>query len=75
MNADNALNPSQKAFWFLIDQRMRSIRFYQRPISRLSSYLDLICFYFIVDGVAKSPPYGVTAFFQDLDIPDVCLRP
>jgi hypothetical protein len=27
------------------------------------------------DGVAKSPPYGVTAFFQDLDIPDVCLRP
>jgi hypothetical protein len=29
----------------------------------------------IVDGVAKSPPYGVTAFFQDLDIPDVCLRP
>jgi len=28
-----------------------------------------------VDGVAKSPPYGVTAFFQDLDIPDVCLRP
>jgi hypothetical protein len=28
-----------------------------------------------LDGVAKSPPYGVTAFFQDLDIPDVCLRP
>jgi hypothetical protein len=27
------------------------------------------------DGVAKSPPYGVTAFFQDFDIPDVCLRP
>jgi len=27
------------------------------------------------DGVAKSPPYGVTAFFQDLDILDVCLRP
>jgi predicted signal transduction protein with EAL and GGDEF domain len=26
-------------------------------------------------GVAKSPSYGVTAFFQDLDIPDVCLRP
>jgi hypothetical protein len=24
-------------------------------------------------GVAKNPPYGVTAFFQDLDIPDVCL--
>jgi hypothetical protein len=21
-----------------------------------------------LDGVAKSPPYGVTAFFQDLDI-------
>jgi hypothetical protein len=28
-----------------------------------------------IDGVAKSPPYCVTAFFQDLDIPDVCLRP
>jgi hypothetical protein len=27
------------------------------------------------DGVAKSPPYGVTALFQDLDIPDVCLLP
>jgi hypothetical protein len=27
------------------------------------------------DGVAKSPPYGVTAFFQDLDILEVCLRP
>jgi hypothetical protein len=27
------------------------------------------------DGVAKSPPYGVTAFFQDLDILDVCLHP
>jgi hypothetical protein len=27
------------------------------------------------DGVAKSQPYGVTAFFQDLDILDVCLRP
>jgi hypothetical protein len=27
------------------------------------------------DGVAKNPPYGVTAFFQDLDIPNVCLRP
>jgi hypothetical protein len=26
-------------------------------------------------GVAKSPPYGVTAFFQDLDILYVCLRP
>ncbi|RLB70674.1 MAG: hypothetical protein DRH06_01000 [Deltaproteobacteria bacterium] len=23
----------------------------------------------IFDGVAKSPPYGVTAFFQDFDIP------
>jgi hypothetical protein len=28
-----------------------------------------------LDGVAKSPPYGVTAIFQDLDILDVCLRP
>jgi hypothetical protein len=28
-----------------------------------------------IDGVAKSPPYGVTAFFQDLDILYVCLRP
>jgi hypothetical protein len=27
------------------------------------------------DGVAKSPPYSVTAFFQDLDILDICLRP
>jgi DNA-binding NtrC family response regulator len=27
------------------------------------------------DGVAKSPGYGVTAFSQDLDIADVCLRP
>jgi hypothetical protein len=27
------------------------------------------------DSVAKSPPYCVTVFFQDLDIPDVCLRP
>ncbi len=26
-------------------------------------------------GVAKSPPSGVAAVFQDLDIPDVCLRP
>ena len=30
---------------------------------------------FIFDGVAKSPPYRVTAFFQDLDIHYVCLRP
>jgi hypothetical protein len=29
----------------------------------------------IFDGVTKSPPYGVTAFFQDLDILYVCLRP
>jgi hypothetical protein len=29
----------------------------------------------ICDGVAKNPPYGVTAFFQDLDIPDVCFAP
>jgi hypothetical protein len=28
-----------------------------------------------VDGIAKSPPYGVTALFQDLDILDVCLHP
>ncbi len=28
-----------------------------------------------IDGVAKSPPYGVTALFQDLDLPDVGLRP
>ncbi len=27
------------------------------------------------DGVAKSPTYCVTAFFQDLDIPYVCLHP
>jgi len=27
------------------------------------------------DGVAKSPPYGVTPVFQDLDLPDVGLRP
>jgi len=27
------------------------------------------------DGVAKSPSYGVTVVFQDLDIADVCLRP
>jgi hypothetical protein len=27
-----------------------------------------------LDGVAKSPPCGVTAFFQELDIPDVCLE-
>ena len=27
------------------------------------------------DGVAKSPPYGVTLVFQDLDLPDVGLRP
>jgi hypothetical protein len=26
-------------------------------------------------GVAKSPPYGVTAFFQDLDILDVLAFP
>ena len=30
---------------------------------------------FIIDGVAKSPPSGVTAFLQDLDILYVCLRP
>jgi len=29
----------------------------------------------IIDGVAKSPPHGVAAFFQDLDMPYVCLRP
>ena len=29
----------------------------------------------IFDGVAKSPPYGVTAFFQNLDILHVYLRP
>jgi len=29
----------------------------------------------MLDGVAKIPPYGVTALFQDLDIPGVCLRP
>jgi hypothetical protein len=29
----------------------------------------------IVDGVAKSLPSGVTAFFQDLDILNACLRP
>ena len=29
----------------------------------------------IVDGVAKSPFYCVTAFFQDLDILEVCLHP
>jgi hypothetical protein len=29
----------------------------------------------LLDGVAKSPPYGVTAVFQDLDIHYVCLRP
>ena len=28
-----------------------------------------------LDGVAKSPLYGVTAFFQGLGIPDVCLCP
>jgi hypothetical protein len=28
-----------------------------------------------LDGVVKSPPYSVTAFFQDLDILDVCLEP
>ena len=27
------------------------------------------------DGVAKSPPYVVTAFFQDLDHPDGGLHP
>jgi hypothetical protein len=27
------------------------------------------------DGVAKSPPYGVTAFFQDLDIPVYAFAP
>jgi hypothetical protein len=32
-------------------------------------------FLLTVDGVAKSPPYGVMAFFQDLDIPYICLRP
>jgi hypothetical protein len=29
----------------------------------------------LFDGVAKSQPYGVTAFFQNLDILDVCLHP
>jgi hypothetical protein len=27
------------------------------------------------DGAAKSPPHGVTAVFQDLDIQHVCLHP
>lgn len=29
----------------------------------------------LFDDVAKSTPYDVTAFFQDLDILEVCLRP
>jgi hypothetical protein len=37
--------------------------------------IDLLIFSTNQDGVAKSPPYGVTAFFQDLDIHTVCLRP
>jgi hypothetical protein len=28
-----------------------------------------------LDGVAKIPPCGVAALFQDFDIPDVCLHP
>ncbi len=27
-----------------------------------------------LNGVAKSPPYGVTAFLQDFDILNVCLH-
>jgi len=30
---------------------------------------------FIIDGVAKSPTYGVMLVFQDLDLPDAGLRP
>jgi hypothetical protein len=30
---------------------------------------------FSLDGVAKGSLYGVAAFFQDLDILDVCLHP
>jgi len=37
--------------------------------------VTLIPFTAIVDGVAKSPPYGVMLFFQDLDLQDVGLRP
>jgi len=33
------------------------------------------CYQANIDGVAKSPPSGVTAFFQDFDILDVCLEP
>jgi hypothetical protein len=39
------------------------------------SFPDLIVPFINLDGVAKSPPYSVTAFFQDLDIPDVSHRP
>jgi hypothetical protein len=45
------------------------------------THLRILCFVIttlsavLFDGVAKSPPYGVMAFFQDLDIPYVCLRP
>ncbi len=28
-----------------------------------------------LDGAAKSPPYYLTVVFQDLDLPDVGLRP
>jgi hypothetical protein len=33
-----------------------------------------MCNSFIHDGVAKSPLYGVTAIFQDLDLPDSPLK-
>jgi hypothetical protein len=32
------------------------------------------CYQANIDGVAKSPLYGVTAFFQHLDILDLCLE-
>jgi len=43
----------------------------------LSQYLGSSCHIFVLkhDGVAKSPPYGVMLFFQDLDLQDGGLRP
>jgi hypothetical protein len=65
---------SIKAFYYatefhvsILPERGMKIRF-RRDINnhvfRISTLTQ------VVDGVAKNPPYGVTAFFQDLDIPN-----
>jgi hypothetical protein len=58
-----------------LDQAALEIVHTQLPIHNLLIFLSKETVWSIIDGVAKIPPYGVTVFFQDLDILYVCLRP